>query len=315
VNRFQSWYRIQPRALRALLTINVVAYLLWQVLLRHIPGVYSFVWTHLALNPALPGILLEPWQLITYNFLHLQPGFGGFLHILFNMLWLVWIGREYEEMHGAHRLLSVYLITGLGGGLLTVLLLAVTSGASLFSGSVHGASAAVFGVMTVVATRYPYKTIGLLFIGNVRIVYLVLGLLALNLVFLGGGTSISAHMGGALAGFLMARAELRGVDLSTWAGIFFRNRTSKRARSRSSEEESILKQMESWLAGRRGEKETPPRSERTSPFRSRESAGTGTDTEPSMEGEVDRILDKISEQGYDALSDEEKRILYEASRR
>jgi len=313
VNRFLAWYRIQPRALRALLTINVVAYVLWQVLLIHFSATRSLVVNHLALNPQFPEILLEPWQLVTYSFLHLQPGFWGFLHILFNMLWLVWIGREYEELHGAHRLLAVYLIGSIGGGLMTVLLHALLPSVGAFGGIVHGASASVLAVLTVVAITYPYKSIALLFIGTVRLIYVVIGFLALDVLFLaGGGTSVSAHLGGALSGYLFARAEANGVNLSSWARIFFRQRRRTRRTARTAEGESILRQMELWLASRRSEKGAPPDAPaKGRPRRSREARREAA----SLEGEVDRILDKISEQGYDALTDEEKRILYEASRR
>lgn len=314
MNRFLAWYRIQPRALRALLTINAVVYVLWQVVLIHIPFTRSLVVNHLALNPQFPEILLEPWQLVTYSFLHLQPGFWGFLHILFNMLWLVWIGREYEELHGAHRLLAVYLIGSVGGGLMTVLLHALLPSVGAFGGIVHGASASVLAVLMVVAITYPYKSIALLFIGTVRLIYVVIGFLALDVLFLaGGGTSVSAHLGGALSGYLFARAEANGVNLSSWARIFFRQRRRTRRTARTAEGESILRQMELWLASRRTEKGAPPdvSAKKGRPRRSREARREAA----SLEGEVDRILDKISEQGYDALTDEEKRILYEASRR
>ncbi len=224
------------------------------------------------------------------------------------MLWLVWIGREYEELHGAHRLLAVYLLGSLGGGLMTVLLHALFPGVGAFGGYVHGASASVLAVLTVVAVTYPFKSIALLFIGTVRLIYVVIGFLALDLLFLaGGGTSVSAHLGGALTGYLFARVEANGGDLSSWARLFFRQRTRRTARRR--EGDGLLRQMEAWLASRRserGEGEARP-GERPGPPLTAE--------EEALESEVDRILDKISEHGYDALSDEEKRILYEASRR
>lgn len=305
MNRFQAWYRIQPRALRALLTINVVLFVLWWAVVMHVGAMQRFVWAHLALNPALPGILLAPWQLVTYSFLHLgtEP-FWGFLHLLFNMLWLVWVGREYEEMHGPHRLLSIYLFGGVGGGVLTVLLHALFPGVGAFGGVVHGASAAVLGVLTTVAVTYPYKSIALLFIGTVRLIYVVIGFLALDLLFMSqGGVSVSAHLGGAAAGYLFARAEANGLDLSSWARIFFRP-----ARRRTPEP-GVLRQMEAWLAHRRS---------RPAPDASPDTDGNAPPPSPvpdSLAGEVDRILDKISEQGYNALTEEEKRTLYEASRR
>ena len=94
LQRFRVWYAAQPRALRTLVAINVVLYLLWQIVFIHIDVVAEFVWQQLALNPDVPGVLFEPWQFLTYAFLHLQPGLGGLLHVGFNMLWLWWIGRD-----------------------------------------------------------------------------------------------------------------------------------------------------------------------------------------------------------------------------
>ena len=332
MNRFQAWYRAQPRALRAILTINVVLYVAWQFVLIHVEPVNAFVWRHLALNPELPGILFEPWQLLTYNFLHLSAGLGGFLHILFNMLWLVWVGRDYEELYGPHRLLSAYLLGGLGGGLLTVLLNALLPGTALFGAAVHGASASVLGVLTTVAVLDPEKSIGLLFIGTVRLIWVVVAFLVLDLLFLAGSnTSVSAHLGGAFSGFLLARAERGGADASGWARIFFRDRSRRRtsggprrAQPSTSGKRGMLARLEGWLARRGAGKERPKpkpkpkpsgkaRITRLRPSRTYEAPEEGEGDE--IESEVDRILDKISEEGYDALTEEEKRVLYEASRR
>ena len=328
MNRFQAWYRAQPRALRALLTINVVLYVVWQLALIHVEPARTFVLDHLALNPGLPGILFEPWQFITYNFLHLSPGLGGFLHILFNMLWLVWIGRDYEELYGPHRLLSAYLLGGLGGGLLTVLLNALLPGTALFGATVYGASASVLGVLTTVAVLDPEKSIGLLFIGTVRLIWVVIAFLVLDLLFLAGSnTSISAHLGGAFSGFLLARAERSGADASGWARIFFRDRSRARTSGTSRTRQpapkgGLLARLEGWLAGRSQHKERPkPKQNPSSKTRvtrlrpSRTYDAPEDAEEDGIESEVDRILDKISEEGYDALTEEEKRVLYEASRR
>ena len=161
---------MQPEALRTLLAVNVVLYLAWGLLLRHI-GLTSYLfYEHLALHPEVPRILFEPWQLITYNVLHLGGGLGGFLHILFNMLWLYWLGRGYEDMHGSHKLFAVYILAGIGGGLLTVLIYSF-GGQSAY---VYGASASVIGVIFTVATLYPDRGLGLLFIGVIPLKYLAI---------------------------------------------------------------------------------------------------------------------------------------------
>lgn len=311
MNRFQQWYSVQPRALRALLTINVVAYVVWLLVLIYIGPARLFVYQHLALNPPLPGILLEPWQLVTYSFLHLQPGFWGMIHIAFNMLWLFWIGKEYEDLHGSHRLFSAYVFGSIGGAVLTVLLHNLFPSFGAFRGIVHGASAAVLGVITTVAVRYPYKSVALLFIGTVRLIWLVIGYLALNLLFLSGGNmSVSAHLGGALFGFLLAKVEGSGVDLSGWARLFFpgSSRSAYAPRYGRRDSPGMKDRLGSWFSSK-GTKE-PARTARVHPLRSTEPE------EPRQEDdEIDRILDKISEGGYDSLTEEEKRTLHEASRR
>jgi len=300
VSRFQIWYRMQPPALRALLTINVVLYVLWILALAHIDSTRRLVWIYLALNPDWPAILTHPWQLLTYNFLHLQVGFWGFLHLLFNMLWLVWIGREYEELHGSHQLLALYVLSGIGGGLVTVLLHGLFPSVGAFGGLVHGASASVLGVLMAVAILYPFKSVALFFFGPIRLLYLVLIFLALDVLFLSGGrTAVGAHLGGALFGFLYAKAEQRGWELAGWARVFFRSHRRSRA-SVAAEPGRVLRRLGAWVEQRRGstaEGEAVAKHSR------------------SLEEEVDRILDKISAHGYDSLTEEEKRILYEASRR
>ena len=319
MNRFQSWYGALPRALRVLLTINVVVYVLWFLLFSRIEATAAFVVNHLALNPGLPGVLFEPWQLLTYNFLHLGTDFWGLIHLAFNMLWLYWIGRDHEDLHGPYQITALYLITGIGGGLLTVLLNASFPGVAVFGGTVHGASASVLGVMTAVAVQYPQKKIGLLFIGPVRLIYLVLAFLVLDLLFLAGSnTAVGAHLGGALFGFLFVKVEDKGVDLTSWTRIFFPDRSARHSAS-GKPEGGVLNRLESWLAARGGERgEVPSARERKrgkSPLARIRTLQTTTEVEElPIENEIDRILDKISEQGMASLTEEERRILHEASR-
>ena len=304
MNQFRTWYYAQPSVLRALLAINIVVYLAWQIL-RLFDPIEGFVWNYLALNPDLPGILLQPWQLITYNFLHLSSGLPGLIHIGFNMLWLYWIGKEYEEMHGAERMFALYMMGGVCGGLLTVILYNLLPGLGLFSGVVHGASASVVGLLLAVGILYPYKKIRLFILGTWKLLYIVIVFLVIDflLALTGSSSSISAHWGGALGGFLFARAERTGVDVTSWAQVFVggRKRRSKKKKK------TWVDRIEDWLTG--GDPASAESERSAPPSRARRG------TSQAAEEEIDRILDKISEQGYDALSDEEKRILKEASQR
>ena len=331
MSRLQTWYHALPTAIRWLLTINVVVYVFWVLLFVHIPATQAFFWNHLAFHTAWPRFLVEPWQFITYNFLHLgdlqSPGLsiGSLLHIGFNMLWLYWVGRDHEELHGSKQLVAIYLITGVGGGLFSVFLYALLPASVLGSEEalIHGASASVLGVITAVAVMYPHKKIGLLFIGPVRLIYLVLAFLAFDLIFrFGGGTAVGAHLGGALFGFLFVQAEARGLDLTSWTRIFFRE-PRRRTTARTEEGGGVFERLEARLAARGSEKEQRPRRSDSkkkskaggkSPMAKIRALHTTERPEPSPEDEVDRILDKISAQGMASLTTEEKRVLEDASR-
>lgn len=312
MSTFRIWYRSQPVALRTLITVNVALYLAWVLLLGRIPATQQFFFEHLALNPALPGVLLEPWQLVTYNFLHL----GGLLHILFNMLWLWWIGKEYEQLYGAHQMLALYVIGGVGGGVLSVVGYALAASTPV----IYGASASVLALMATVVTLNPNKRIGLLFFGAVRLLYVVIAFLALDILFMAGSnTAVLAHLGGAGAGFLFARAERSGVDLTSWAKVFFSGRHTGGGASRYAPGRSGAGGSSSSgnFFGRLfgGGESTSSRRRSSSSGREtlREERDRRKRRENARRAEVDRILDKISAKGYEALSDDEKRTLEDAS--
>lgn len=336
INRFKLWFYSQPRALRALLAVNVVVYLLWQLVFIHFEATQGFFLRHLALNPNVQTIIFEPWQLITYAFLHLDPGLGGLLHILFNMLWIVWIGKDYEALYGPGRLLGIYLLGSAGAALLTVLLHFLFPGVAVFGGIVHGASGAVLATMTMVGIHHPEQRIGLMFIGVVRLIHVVLGFIALDILFLsGGGTSISAHWGGVLTGYLCGVLVLKGANPTSWADVVFKTSVpGKDARHRSSgsgygggsghgggqgikgaagehrPKGSFLHRMEWWLANKPGKPKGNKSTNQAKIYRM-DVAAPASDS--SDESDVDRILDKISASGYDSLSKKEKENLLRES--
>ena len=306
MNQFQTWYYRQPQALRTIITINVAVYVVAQFLYLWPTGL-EFVMEHLALHPVFPDILFEPWQLVTYNFMHTSGGLGGLLHVGFNMLWLYWIGKEFERMHGAQQFWTVYLTTGVGGGIMCLLLqplFPTITGTGVVP--VVGASASVLGVLMTVAILYPYKQIGLLFFGVVRLLYVVVGFLIIDalLMLSTSGTAVAAHWGGALSGFLFAKVLRGEIGVPSWLEPLFGGKRSRRAR-----EPGLLDRLKGLFSVQESD------GSNASSRRPASSSSDGAPARPSnnRSTEVDRILDKISEQGYDALSDEEKQILYDAS--
>lgn len=132
-------------------------------------------------------VLLRPWTLVTYMFLH-----GGLTHLLFNMLGLFFFGSRVESRLGARRFLTLYVISGVTG--------AVASMVFTPRAAVIGASAGVFGVMMAFAMFWPRERIyiwGVLPV-EARILVLVTTALALYAGFggRGGGVAHFAHLGG-----------------------------------------------------------------------------------------------------------------------
>ncbi|MEM1271891.1 MAG: rhomboid family intramembrane serine protease [Bacteroidota bacterium] len=302
--RLRRWYNNKPPAIRTILGINVALYAAWLLLggLLKIEAVAILYTDWLALTAAVPDALLKPWQVVSYNFIHLGLGFWGLIHILFNMAWMIWIGQDYEELYGTKNFWRLYLITGSVAGAVCVVIYGVFG---MQPGTiVHGASASVFGIMACAATLNPNKSIALLFIGVVPLKWVVLGLLALDILFgLGGSTAVAAHFGGAITGFMFARVYHQGLFEGSSSS---ERRSSPKA---SSGGPSVLERLESLLEKNTSEKSSKPR--RTRP---RAVDTPTTTTVAGSQDQIDRILDKISEVGYEGLSDEEKRILYEASK-
>ncbi len=287
MNPFLTWYRGLPPVLRGLVTANVVIYALYLLLFQWVGVLEVAAVRFLALTPTPTGLLYAPWTLLTHAVTHLAGGIGGFLQVLFNVLILVWVGEEMERMLGGAWLLVVYFVSALGGALAAMAFVAVVGGSAF---PVEGANAAVLGVMMAVATRYPDRQIGLLFIGAVRLLYVVFGFLVLALL-LSGPFYFVFEVGGVLAAFLLSTAEKRGADLHSWADVLTgRGRSSRVAKPRA-----------------RAAAPAPARVTHleTAPARPRR----------ATQAEVDRILDKISAEGRDALTAEERRILDEYSRR
>ncbi|MBE7175850.1 MAG: rhomboid family intramembrane serine protease [Mucilaginibacter polytrichastri] len=227
---------------------------------------------YLAVPANLQKLLYRFWTPLTYQFLH-----AGFFHILFNMLWLYWIGQIFEEYLGSKKFTFTYLLGGVAGALLFILAYNVIP---LFSevrldATTVGASASVMAIIVGTATLLPDYTIFMLFLGPVKLKWLVIVYVLIDLLSAAGpnaGGSI-AHIGGALFGFFYVKSLRSGND---W------NRPFERAFSRKPKLRVV---------------------------RNEEQHSGAPD-----QAEIDRILDKISQTGYKGLTKKERDTLARASK-
>jgi membrane associated rhomboid family serine protease len=174
-----------------------------------VPGVLPGFYGLLALNPRF--ILIQPWGLVTYMFLH-----AGFMHILFNMLGLFFLGPRLEARLGGSGFLRLYFISGITGGLFSLL-------PPYYP--VVGASAAVFGVFLGFALFWPRERLYIMGILPVeaRVLVFVLTVLSLSGGFGGAADGIAhlAHLGGFVGGFIYLSRRPGGdqADLNRWRQI------------------------------------------------------------------------------------------------
>lgn len=281
------WQNIQYKMFKSgtklylLIGINVFVFLLFGVLsvveklTLRTNNVTAYTYEYLAMPAYLPKLLIRFWTPLTYMFMH-----ADFWHVLFNMLWLFWMGQIFEEFLGNKRLLGLYLLGGLAGGVVFIagynLFPLFSQSNALLNSNIVGASACVMAVTAGAATIAPNYTIMLFGVVPVKlkwiaIFYAVLGFLGMVGPNAGGEM---AHLGGAIFGFVYVKQVQKGHDLIAGIAGLFKSRTKLKVASTNRSKVS----------------KDAPRQE-----------------------EVDRILDKISTDGYDNLSKQEKEILFRAS--
>ena len=287
-----SWSRLT--IVQKLLVVNVAVFALINIV-NAVFGLFLSsldqhvnVTSWLAVPASLGQLATRPWTLFTYMFLH-----EGFMHILFNMLWLYWMGIIFLEYLGPQKLFSTYVLGGIAGALLYILSFNVFP---LFRPVLNesfalGASAAVLAITVGIATLLPNYSIRLLLIGNVPLKYIAGFTLLLDLIQISGTNAGGhiAHLGGAMFGFVYIRQLQKGKDLAEGFN-------------------KIIDKLKSWFGGNN-----------TSFRRTSRKARAVSDEDyiqdkKSRQEQIDRILDKISKSGYGSLTQKEKDILFRSSK-
>ncbi len=274
-----------------LLVINVAVFL--ALTLVRIAG---FLFNNPVLGDVMPWIsgssswkvmLYRPWSLFTYMFVHESLG-----HIFFNLLLFYFSARIFEDLLNGKRLLAVYIMGGIAGFLLYFLAFNIFP---VFSGSnsiIYGASASVIAVLVAIATYTPDLELRLILIGNVKLKYIAIFFVALDILFLDGGNTGGrlAHLGGAAYGYWYSVSLKKGNDWSkgfySFTGFF----------------KDLVKPSPKMKVASKNANPKPKAAAKSAPDRENEK-------------KVDSILDKISHSGYDSLTKAEKEFLFNASKK
>jgi membrane associated rhomboid family serine protease len=292
---FKNAFQRYNNAHVQLIIINVIVFLALGILLvfsraLEFPQFFIDIYSQLAIPAAIPEFIRKPWTIITYAFVH-ELSTLSIWHILMNMLVFYWFGKLFVEYLGSDKLIALYVLGALAGA---IAYLVVYNTVPYYSSEINshmvGASAAVYAIVVATATLLPDYTFFLLFIGPVRIKYIAA--VAIVISFLGSvgenaGGNI-AHLGGALIGFVYIKQLQAGVNWGTWITVTI-----------------------DWFKGlfrAKPKVKVTYRKQYTDAQKPKAKASISQD-------EIDAILDKISDAGYESLTKEEKEKLFNASKK
>jgi membrane associated rhomboid family serine protease len=236
-----------------------------------------------AVPSLLSELVLKPWTLITYMFLHV-----GFLHILFNLIWIYVFGQVFLQYWDQRKLVGVYLLGGLLGAGFFILAFNIFPAFQAALGSpALGASASAMAIAVAIAVYAPNYELYVFFLGPVKIKYIILffiGLDVLSMASANAGGHI-AHLGGAVLGYIYANKYRKGKDMTR--GIHkildgIANLFKKKEKIRI-KYKTRARQMDDMEYNK---------------------------SKAVTQQEMDRILDKIGKYGYESLTKQEKDLLF-----
>ncbi len=283
---------INGSVLARLIGINILIFLVINLVrvfffLWNMDGVGSILSEWLGISSNVHVVLHRPWTLITYMFLHFE-----LLHILFNMIVLYVGGRLFSDFIGQDRLTATYLLGGLWGAVFYIVsfnVFPVFEERVAFSLAI-GASASVLAIFVAIAVYMPNYQLPLLLLGRIRLKYIAIFFVVLDLISIDKGNPGGhlAHLGGALWGFIYATLLKKGKDPALVMGFYL---------------EKFLRIFK-----------------KKQRFRVEYTRGRPIDDDEynkqrvEKQKQIDLILDKISKNGYDSLTREEKELLFKAGK-
>ena len=269
-----------------LIVINVIVFLVAKIIFILTKGQSYSILSWFEFPVKLEDFIVQPWSLLTYAFIHYD-----FWHLLFNMLWLYFVGRMFINLFNTKMALNVYFLGAIFGALLFMLGFILFP--SLFNKGtlLVGASAAVRAILIFLCAYMPNMGVRV-FTFNLKLWYIGAALVALDILGLFGvnpGGNM-AHLGGAILGYFYADQLKKGTDIGKgfekfmdgFANLF--KRSSKRSNLKT------VHKNKSKVGG----------------------YTKGDFSEFNKQKQIDIILDKISKSGYDSLTKEEKEFLFKA---
>lgn len=239
----------------------------------------------LALSSKPSDFLVFPWTFFTYAFLH-----SGFWHLFFNMVMLNFSGRLFLTFFTQKQFLGLYVLSSIFAGISFVIIYFLMG----IEAPIVGASAAVLSILVATTAYQPLMEVQLMLIGRIKLWHITAVILLLDImqIMIENTGGHIAHISGALFGFIFTKSLQSGTDLSrivTNVINFFVNLFQPK-------------------------KATPFKKVHVNPKKAPVNVQSKIITKDKTQQQIDEILDKISQSGYDSLTAEEKEFLFKAGK-
>ena len=238
----------------------------------------------------LGSLIIKPWTIFTYMFAQVE-----IFHIIFNMLWLYWFGSIFLLVCTSRQMIALYIYGGLLGAIAYIAAYNLLPYFNGIQGQLIGSSASVIAIVVATAMRCPDYKMNLLFIGPVSLKWIACITIIIDLISItdsNAGGHI-AHLGGAIAGFIFAMMLSKGYDITKG----FNNTI-----------DTIVNQWNRLKDNIRRQKLSSSKIKSSEQNQASNNSKSDSDT-------LDEILDKIKKSGYTSLTAEEKKRLFDVSRR
>ena len=282
--------------LMKLVWINIAVFVLLRItaivcMFAGTPGFLEEVMRQVQLPSHLSTLATRPWTVITYMFSQYDV-----LHILFNLLWFYWFGTLFRMVSTPRQMLALYIYGGLGGAVMFLLAYNLIPTFAYTHGWLIGSSASVIAIVTATAILMPDFRMHLLFIGSVSLKWIAIATIGLVLIGVTGSNAGGefAHIGGVIVGAWYGLMMKRGQDITRPLNRLFdmfvngwHSITSIRLRNKTPE----------------------------SSYKYQSSSASSPSIDDDDRAQLDEILDKIKKSGYAALTPEERKRLFDVSRR
>jgi membrane associated rhomboid family serine protease len=275
--------------LNKLIYINVGIFLFFS-LIEVLSFMFQFGTSPIINKLCLPAdnnrLFSQPWTFISYMFLH-----NGFLHLLLNMIWLHFGGRIFLQHLHPKQLLYTYILGGISGGILFVISYNYIPALKIYvtGAQALGASASVLAIIVAVATHIPNYTVQFPFIGLVKLKHIAIFIVILDLISIPKGNAGGhiTHIGGAIFGYIYI------IQI-------------KKSNNFSIKIHKLKKFISNIVNKKVSKKKLHKRAKSDYEFNSERA---------NNQKDIDKILEKIANFGYESLNNQEKGILFRASKK